>query len=243
MWCLNRPSLASAGLTNPGGAVTLETTTDERHTVSDTTPQGDTPPVPPAPPAYPVPPTYGQATEAAAPVYGQPAEPTAPVADSYGQASATPPAYPQAPQYGQQPYGQAPYGQASAAYGQAPSAPYGQAQAPYGQAQSPYGQAAPAYAQGYGYAAAPKTNSLAIVSLVASIAGWVIVPLIASIVGVITGHMALKQLRSSGEGGRGLALAGTIVGWVGVAFWALIVIIIIVVISIAIGETARYGAY
>ncbi|MFK4837032.1 DUF4190 domain-containing protein, partial [Microbacterium sp. ZW T2_14] len=93
-----------------------------------------------------------------------------------------------------------------------PPPPYGTA-AP---AAPSYGTA-PAYgaAPGYGYGAQPKTNTLAIVSLIASIASFIIVPFVGSVVGVITGHMSLNQLKTSGEQGRGMALAGTIVGWVG----------------------------
>ncbi len=168
----------------------------------------------PVPPAPAAPPTpaYEQ------PAYEQPTQPTLP----YGQpAQPTPPAYsqPAQPAYGQpaQPYGQAPYGQA------------------------PYGQA-PAYGAGYGYPTAPKTNTLAIVSLVAAISAWVILPFIGSVVAVITGHMSLKQLKTSGEGGRGLALAGTIVGWVGVGFILLLLAIFIPFLLWGIGQGVRYGS-
>lgn len=87
--------------------------------------------------------------------------------------------------------------------------PYGAAQ-PYG---TPYG-AAPAYG---GYAAA-KTNTLAVVSLVSSLVGFFVIPFIGSIVGIITGHMSLGQIKQTGEQGRGLALAGLIVGYVGLGF-------------------------
>ncbi len=93
---------------------------------------------------------------------------------------------------------------------QYPQAPAYGAQPP---AYPAYG-AAPAYGA---YPAPPKTNTLAIVSLIASIAGVVIVYFIGSIVGIITGHMSLSQLKTSNEGGRGLALAGVIVGYVGLA--------------------------
>jgi len=56
-----------------------------------------------------------------------------------------------------------------------------------------------------------RTNTLAIVSLVASILGGF------AIVGIITGHMALNQIKRTGENGRGLALAGLIVGYIAVA--------------------------
>ncbi len=119
--------------------------------------------------------------------------PTQPPAPPAAPATPPPAAYPPA----QPPYGAAP------AYG---------AQPPYGAAQ-PYG--APAYTP---YPAPTKTNALAIVSLISSIVGLVLIPFLGSLAGVITGHISLKQLKTSGENGRGMALAGTIVGWVGLAF-------------------------
>ena len=58
-----------------------------------------------------------------------------------------------------------------------------------------------------------KTNSLAIASLVASLIG--ILPFICglgSIIGIVLGVVALNQIKASGEGGRGLAIAGIAVG-------------------------------
>jgi hypothetical protein len=58
------------------------------------------------------------------------------------------------------------------------------------------------------------TNSLAVVSLVAGIAGYVLPhPFIAGIVAIITGHMARGQIRRTGEGGGALALAGLLLGY------------------------------
>lgn len=157
-----------------------------------------------------------------------PLDPTPPAPPAYGQqppaygSYGTPPAYGQQPQtYGQQPA----YGQNTPAYGQNTPA-YG---APYG--------AAPAYP---GYGATAKTNSLAIVSLVSSLVGIFIIPLIGSIVGIITGHMSLGQIKRTGENGRGLALAGTIVGYVGVAFAILGIILFFAWIS---WFTANAGSF
>jgi hypothetical protein len=83
----------------------------------------------------------------------------------------------------------------------------------------------------YGYGAPAKTNTLAIVSLVASIAAFVILPFIGSVVGVITGHIALGQIKRTGEQGRGLALGGTIAGWVGLGLTILGVILAIMFFS------------
>lgn len=64
-------------------------------------------------------------------------------------------------------------------------------------------------AQSYTPAAA-KTNTLAIISLVTSILWGT------ALVGVITGHIALSQIKRTGESGRGLALAGVVIGYVGI---------------------------
>lgn len=93
--------------------------------------------------------------------------------------------------------------------------------APQGYPAAPPAGVYPA-APGYGaYAPAAKTNTLAIVSLVSAIVGFVLIPFVPSIVAVITGHMSLGQIKRTGEQGRGLGLAGTIVGWVGVGLWVL----------------------
>jgi len=67
----------------------------------------------------------------------------------------------------------------------------------------------------YGYST-PQNSTMAVVSLVAGILGWTIVPFLGSIVAVVTGHMAKREIRESGGrlGGDGLATAGLILGYV-----------------------------
>ncbi|SBS73889.1 DUF4190 domain-containing protein [uncultured Microbacterium sp.] len=80
------------------------------------------------------------------------------------------------------------------------------------------------YAYG-GYAAVQKTNTLSIVSMIASIAGFIwILPFVGSLAGAIMGHISLNQIKQTGEKGRGMALAGVIVGWAGLALVVLGVI-------------------
>lgn len=65
---------------------------------------------------------------------------------------------------------------------------------------------------------APRsTNSAAVVSLASGIASWVVLPFLAAIVAVVTGHMARAAIRRSGEDGDGLALAGLILGYANLA--------------------------
>jgi hypothetical protein len=65
----------------------------------------------------------------------------------------------------------------------------------------------------------PKTNTMAIVSLVSGLLAWFMAPVLGSIVAVITGHMARKQIRESGglESGDGMAVAGLALGYVSLA--------------------------
>ena len=124
----------------------------------------------------------------------------------------------------------------------APQHPYNAPQQPYSASQQPYG-AAPQYAAapGYsGYPAPPKSNSMAIVSFVSSLVGLFVIPIVGQIVGIITGHISLNQLKTSGENGRGLALAGTIIGWVSLGLAILgIILFFAVFIPFVISNGAR----
>jgi hypothetical protein len=75
-------------------------------------------------------------------------------------------------------------------------------------------------------AAAPAivpTSNMAIISLVAGVLGMTLVPFIGSIVAVITGPMARSEIKESKGAleGDGLALAGLILGWVGIGLTAI----------------------
>lgn len=74
-----------------------------------------------------------------------------------------------------------------------------------------------------------STNPLAIVSLVTSI-----LPLY--LVGVITGHIALSQIKRTGAKGHGLALAGVILGYVGIVVVPIIGVLSAIAIPIFLGQ-------
>jgi len=59
------------------------------------------------------------------------------------------------------------------------------------------------------------TSTLAIISLVAGILGWTLLPLLGSVGAIITGHMARSEIRRSAGAidGNGLAIAGLVLGW------------------------------
>lgn len=69
----------------------------------------------------------------------------------------------------------------------------------------------------------PTTNTLAIVSFVSSF--------FVGLVGIITGHIALKQMRQRPQLGRGFALAGLIIGYIATAIVLALVLLSVVFAS------------
>jgi Domain of unknown function (DUF4190) len=69
----------------------------------------------------------------------------------------------------------------------------------------------------------PGTNAKAIGSLVTSLVGLLCCGL-ASIAGVVFGIIAMRETKRTGQDGWGIALAGTIIGGVVVAFWLLLLL-------------------
>ena len=87
---------------------------------------------------------------------------------------------------------------------------------------------------------APRTSTMATISLIAGIGGFFILPFIGAIVAIITGNSAKKEIANSGGtvGGEGMAKAGVILGWVGLILWAIalcgsIIYILVSVILVA----------
>jgi len=85
-----------------------------------------------------------------------------------------------------------------------------------------YGSAPPPPG-GYGYQPPPQatgTNGMAIASLVCSLFGWLCI--IGGILGIIFGFLALNQIKQSGQGGRGMAIAGIVIGVIVTAIMILV---------------------
>lgn len=74
-----------------------------------------------------------------------------------------------------------------------------------------------------------QTSSLAIVSLVSGILGWTLLPFLASVVAIITGHMARAEIRRNPDTveGDGLAVGGLVLGWAMVAISVLGIIMVV----------------
>ncbi|WP_369135770.1 DUF4190 domain-containing protein [Modestobacter sp. I12A-02662] len=96
--------------------------------------------------------------------------------------------------------------------------------APYGgQPAGPPPQGPPypgPHGQPYGYPYAPprRTNGLAIASMVLGIV-WIY--WIGSVLALVFGYIAKRQIRERGDAGGGMATAGIVLGWVGIGFLTL----------------------
>jgi hypothetical protein len=59
-----------------------------------------------------------------------------------------------------------------------------------------------------------QTNTLAVISLVAGILGWTLLPFLGSLVAIVTGHMARKEIRQNpAQDGDSMAVIGLVLGW------------------------------
>lgn len=89
-----------------------------------------------------------------------------------------------------------------------------------GQYQSPGTYQSPPV--GYGAPVIPNSN-MAIISLVSGILAWVIVPFIAALIAIVTGHMARNEIRQSGGrlAGEGMAVIGMVLGYAQMALFVI----------------------
>lgn len=157
-----------------------------------------------------------------------------PVADPWG-----PPAGPPVgPPAAAGPYGPGPYGQVTSGQGTYGPGTYGPG--PYGG--GPPGGPAPWGAPGAApwgapaFTPAPPTSALAIWSLCLSICGAALgvfcyLPFLACPVGAVLGHVSLSRIARTGEQGRGIALAGVIIGWIATALMIVGIIVLIALIG------------
>ena len=86
------------------------------------------------------------------------------------------------------------------------------------------------------YVQAAPTNGFAIASMILGIL-WLY--WLGSILALIFGYVALSQIRRRGGGGRGMAIAGVVLGWIGV----IAAIAAIVLLIVAAHQNNQYGNY
>lgn len=152
---------------------------------------------------------------------------------------------PPAPGYGAPGYGAPPAGYE--VYGPEAYAASTYGPQPYG-APSEFagGYGPPVYAGGYGYGAPaygapvfqprPPTDGMALGAFLTSLLSLVLtfacgVTIIGCPVGAVLGHVALRRIARNGAEGRGLALAGVIIGWIGTALLVLGIAIFVAVVA------------
>jgi hypothetical protein len=167
---------------------------------------------------------------------------------SPGQGAAS--SYPEVP--GSQPPGQADYQQPGRGYsppapdypppapgyvagspGYLPPTAFSPAQNPqaYGPGVTPGMPAMPGYQPIPQPGVGRRTNTLAVTSLVLGVVqfvGWFIVllpGLLAAILAIVLGFVAMKQVSRSGESGRGLAISGVILGFLGIVVVGILLIV------------------
>ncbi|WP_433330887.1 DUF4190 domain-containing protein [Spirillospora sp. CA-294931] len=121
--------------------------------------------------------------------------------------------------------------------GQPPYDPYGgyQPQDPYAKQQQHHHY--------YGsMPMAPPTNGMATTSMVCGIVGILLCG-IASPFAVIFGHVALGQIKRTGEGGHGMAVAGLILGYIVTVIWVLILLFYVGLIAAFVGAENSSSNY
>lgn len=115
---------------------------------------------------------------------------------------------------------------------------------PYGPPQYPDGGGYPQY----GYPPQPpRTNGMAVASMVLSIVGVALLCAwgaggVPAILGVIFGHVARGQIRAEGTQGNGMAVAGLVIGYCVIGL-ALLVILLVVIWGVALFSFARTNSY
>jgi len=81
---------------------------------------------------------------------------------------------------------------------------------------------------GYGQVVAQRTSGKAVASLVLGIAGWLVAPFILSVLGIIFGAMARKEIANDpAVGGRGMANWGFWLSITGLAAWVILIVVLI----------------
>ena len=88
------------------------------------------------------------------------------------------------------------------------------------------------------HASAGETSGKAIASLVLGIGGFLIFPVVLSILAIVFGRSAKREIAERpGLGGAGLATAGIVLGWIGVALTVIAVLFVVLVVAASTGTS------
>ncbi|MET0726190.1 MAG: DUF4190 domain-containing protein [Leifsonia sp.] len=118
------------------------------------------------------------------------------------------------------------------------SAPNGEAAPafapPPAPAQAPVLSQQPAYGQTYAAPNTAKWNVLAIISFATSLLGI-------SLVGIVLGHIALSQIKKTGEQGKVFAIIGLVLGYLGILAAIIFLVIFLPLIFLAASNGSVSG--
>ncbi|MET0791780.1 MAG: DUF4190 domain-containing protein [Polyangiaceae bacterium] len=81
--------------------------------------------------------------------------------------------------------------------------------------------------------AVSSTNSAAVISLIAGVLGWSLLPVVATPVAIILGHIARGQIKRTGQGGDGFAIAGLVLGYLQVLL-AVVAVVIMTILGVGL---------
>ena len=76
-----------------------------------------------------------------------------------------------------------------------------------------------------------RTNPLAVASLACGL-GQIFFWFLAAIPAVVLGHVARRQIRQTGEDGQGMATAGLVLGWIGIALTVLFIAGVVAIVAV-----------
>jgi hypothetical protein len=79
---------------------------------------------------------------------------------------------------------------------------------------------------------APRTNQMAVASLVCGV-GQVFFWFLAGVPAIVFGHVARRQIRQTGEAGSGMATAGLVMGYVGVLGPIIALIAVLAIVNVS----------
>jgi len=88
----------------------------------------------------------------------------------------------------------------------------------------------------------PRTSGMAVASLVFGVLSWIALPFIGALLAVVFGHSARSEIRRAPPGtieGDGMALAGLVLGWVHLAVF----IVLIMIVFLFLGGLAFFSHF
>ena len=99
------------------------------------------------------------------------------------------------------------------------------------------------YGQPPAYGAPRRTEGLAVASLVLGIAGFIVCPLVCSVLAIVFGTQAKNRVRQDPSlQGEGMAQAGFILGIIGLALGAVVLLIVIIAAANNSSTSTSLGA-